>query len=230
MDQAYYIHAGTEAAPGHTTFLSGATPSVNGIIANEWWDRAAERRLSPACRTRPRKTIGGVPGEVGASPINLLVGTLGDEIRKQGKRIEDHRHIVQGPGCDSSLLRPFSWTAPTWWDTNSNTWVSSTFYMKQLLGLGCRYQSRAARFARSIAGPLVPSECRQTGQTILHDGGGQRHGTRFAPLLMATPWGNELIERICGTRADSGKPGGITKEQNLLTVSFSSNDALLATR
>jgi len=26
-------------AVGHSTFLSGATPSVSGIVGNEWYDR-----------------------------------------------------------------------------------------------------------------------------------------------------------------------------------------------
>src|ERR1700675_4137499 len=37
---AHYLHAATVTAVGHATFLTGATPSVSGIIANEWYDRA----------------------------------------------------------------------------------------------------------------------------------------------------------------------------------------------
>ena len=33
------IHATTVTTVGHSTFLSGATPSVSGIIANEWFER-----------------------------------------------------------------------------------------------------------------------------------------------------------------------------------------------
>src|ERR1700687_720047 len=33
---AHYLHAATVTAAGHATFLSGATPSVSGIIANDW--------------------------------------------------------------------------------------------------------------------------------------------------------------------------------------------------
>src|SRR5438105_15734851 len=36
FSDAHYIHAATVTAVGHSTFLSGATPSVSGIIANEW--------------------------------------------------------------------------------------------------------------------------------------------------------------------------------------------------
>src|SRR5215472_4563903 len=36
---ASYIHVPTITAPGHATILSGALPSVSGIIANDWFDR-----------------------------------------------------------------------------------------------------------------------------------------------------------------------------------------------
>ena len=36
---AHYLHAATVTAVGHSTFLSGATPSVSGIVGNEWYDR-----------------------------------------------------------------------------------------------------------------------------------------------------------------------------------------------
>src|ERR1700680_657339 len=36
---AHYLHAATVTAVGHSTFMTGATPSVSGIIANEWFDR-----------------------------------------------------------------------------------------------------------------------------------------------------------------------------------------------
>src|SRR5262250_493382 len=36
---ANYEHAPTVTAVGHSTFLSGALPSVSGIVANEWFDR-----------------------------------------------------------------------------------------------------------------------------------------------------------------------------------------------
>src|SRR5438105_3617339 len=37
---AQYVHALTVTAIGHSTFLSGATPSVSGIIGNDWYDRS----------------------------------------------------------------------------------------------------------------------------------------------------------------------------------------------
>src|SRR5450432_2144439 len=43
---ARYIHFPTVTAVGHSTFLTGATPSLSGIIANEWYDRAARATVT----------------------------------------------------------------------------------------------------------------------------------------------------------------------------------------
>src|SRR5579872_461750 len=43
---AHYIHAATVTAVGHSTFLSGATPSISGIIGNEWYDRASNATVT----------------------------------------------------------------------------------------------------------------------------------------------------------------------------------------
>lgn len=42
---ASYIHSATVTAAGHSTFLSGATPSVSGIIGNSWYDRVLARTV-----------------------------------------------------------------------------------------------------------------------------------------------------------------------------------------
>src|SRR5690242_14860364 len=36
---AYYQHFPTVTAIGHSTFMSGATPSISGIVGNDWFDR-----------------------------------------------------------------------------------------------------------------------------------------------------------------------------------------------
>src|SRR6266852_1063761 len=43
---AHYLHAATVTAAGHSTFLSGATPSVSGIIANEWYERESSQSVT----------------------------------------------------------------------------------------------------------------------------------------------------------------------------------------
>src|SRR4029434_3123690 len=41
-----YIHTPTYTACGHATFMTGATPSMNGIIGNEWFERETNMRVT----------------------------------------------------------------------------------------------------------------------------------------------------------------------------------------
>ena len=43
---AHYLHAATVTAVGHSTFLTGATPSISGIIGNEWFDRESGKSVT----------------------------------------------------------------------------------------------------------------------------------------------------------------------------------------
>src|SRR6516162_8325760 len=69
---ANYIHFPTVTAVGHSTFLSGATPSYSGIIGNEWFDREEKKRVTSVSDSATR-LLGG-PGE-GCSPRRMLVST-----------------------------------------------------------------------------------------------------------------------------------------------------------
>src|SRR5665811_1755771 len=42
---ARYEHFPTVTAVGHSTFLSGATPAISGIIGNDWWERSENRNV-----------------------------------------------------------------------------------------------------------------------------------------------------------------------------------------
>src|SRR5579862_5535218 len=43
---AHYVHVPTVTAVGHSTFLSGATPAMSGIVSNEWFDRDLKKRVT----------------------------------------------------------------------------------------------------------------------------------------------------------------------------------------
>jgi len=80
---AHYLHAATVTAVGHSTFLTGAPPSISGIIANEWYDRTAGATVT-SVSDPDTKQIGGIPGAAGSSPRRLLVSTVPDGVRMQG--------------------------------------------------------------------------------------------------------------------------------------------------
>src|SRR5262245_37016600 len=77
---ANYIHMPTYTACGHATFMSGATPSMNGIIGNEWYDRESGKRITSVTDGKV-KLVGGRDGAAGMSPSRMLGSTIGDELK-----------------------------------------------------------------------------------------------------------------------------------------------------
>src|SRR5687768_11269510 len=70
-------HHPTVTAIGHATMLSGATPSVSGIVGNDWFDRETAAQVQSI--TDPTVKPIGAPDAATASPRRLLVSTVGDE-------------------------------------------------------------------------------------------------------------------------------------------------------
>src|SRR5712692_7381585 len=56
-----YIHVPTVTAAGHSTFLSGAIPSISGIVANEWYDRDEKTNVT-SVSDADTKLLGGGAG------------------------------------------------------------------------------------------------------------------------------------------------------------------------
>src|SRR5262245_22600561 len=77
---ANYIHVPTYTACGHATFMSGATPSMNGIVGNEWFDRESGKRITSVTDGKA-KLLGGRDGAPGMSPSRMIGSTIGDELK-----------------------------------------------------------------------------------------------------------------------------------------------------
>src|SRR5260221_9074754 len=79
---ANYEHMPTVTAVGHSTIMSGASPALSGIVANEWYDRESGKSVSSV--SDPKSKLLGADGE-GSSPHRLMVSTVPDEIKMSGK-------------------------------------------------------------------------------------------------------------------------------------------------
>src|SRR5215469_11761336 len=81
---ARYIHLPTVTAIGHSTFMTGATPSISGIIGNEWFDRSTNHSVT-SVSDDSTFLLGGAPKARGSSPNRLLVSTVSDELKMAGR-------------------------------------------------------------------------------------------------------------------------------------------------
>jgi hypothetical protein len=216
-------HYPTVTAVGHATMLSGATPSVSGIIGNDWFDRESGARVE-SITDHGVKPVGSPSGAL-ASPRRLLVSTLGDEMKLAAglpKTAPDAPRVFGVSLKDRSAIMPVGRgaNAAYWWDTKTGAFVTSTYYMPELPPWVQAFNDRKTADGRAgeawtpFAGPgpalrQMPTE----GGAALYD------------AVWGSPFGNDILLDFAselltreglGTRATT----------DLLSVSFSSNDAV----
>jgi len=209
FSNAYYQHFPTVTAVGHATYMSGALPSVSGIIANDWYERAEGRSVT-SVSDESVKMLGG-DGDGGASPRRLLVSTVGDEL----KMSDSGRSRVIGLSLkDRSAILPAGHMADGafWFDTKNGQFISSTYYFPALPAWVSVFNEEHVldryKGARWQGGQL-PGES----------------GPKLFQAVYASPFGNELLESLA-ERAIVAEKLGQRDVTDLLAISFSSNDAI----
>ena len=216
---ARYGQAPTVTAVGHSIVTTGAMPSVTGIVGNAWIDRESGRQVTSVCDDR-YQVVGAETPKPGprcsdwdpASPRRLLVGTVGDELKNR-----DGRSKVIGISLKArSAILPSGHRADGafWFDDKSGAFISSTFYFSEL-------PSWVARFnALGLPREYVDKKWEGFGGWDFHAVPGS---PRTYERIPASPWGNELVEKLAEAAID-GEKLGQREATDLLAISFSSND------
>jgi Type I phosphodiesterase / nucleotide pyrophosphatase len=220
---AYLEHYPTVTAVGHSTMLSGATPSVSGIIGNDWFDRESGKSVASITDETVRPV--GAPDAATASPRRLLVGTLGDEMKLASGAAKGAANAPRVIGVslkDRSAILPVGRGADAayWFDTKTGSFVSSTYYMTDVPGWVRAFNDRRsadslagqAWLALSVGTPLLKQLPKDT-------------DSKLYEAIYGSPFGNQmLLDFATGAMAEEhlGQRGVI----DLLSVSFSSNDSV----
>jgi hypothetical protein len=215
-------HYPTVTAVGHATMLTGATPSVSGIIGNDWFDRTTGATVTSV--SDPAAKPLGAPTGPAASPHRLLVSTIGDELKMASKfpkgspaaprvigiSLKDRSAILAvGRGADAAY----------WWDTRSGSFVSSTYYFADIPAWVRAFNDR--KTPDSLAGKSWHF-LDQPAKPILLPA---KPGQALYDAIYASEFGNELLMDFAGEALVQEKLGqrGVT---DLFSVSFSSNDSV----
>lgn len=204
---ARYEHYPTFTAVGHAVLLTGAYPSVHGIVGNLWYDRNNGKQIQAAADDTVR-LVGGADGP-GSSPRNLLVSTIGDEMKiaSQGQSrvfgisLKDYSGIMATGHMADAVY---------WFDTRSGNFVTSTYFQSDLPEwLKAYNKGRNAERFKDVdwIGTRLPKE----------------PGPRLYGMLLSTPFGNDLVEEVA---EELIKSEGLGRGPNtdLLVISLSSND------
>jgi len=208
---AKYVHFPTVTGVGHSTFLSGALPSVSGIVGNDWWDYDEGKHVTCVGDIAARM-VGGNGGE-GGSPRRMLVSTVGDEL----KTMVGHKSHVIGISLkdrSAMLTAGHSADAAYWFDLKSGNFVTSTYYMADLPGWVKDFN--AARPAEKYRGVTwldhkLPQDVKEF------------FGNSTTSPFEASPYGNEVMEQFV-ERALGAEQLGRHEATDIVAVSYSSND------
>src|SRR5436190_12973771 len=139
---AHYEHYPTVTAVGHSTVLSGATPSISGIVGNEWYDRETGKQVTSVSDNTVEMLGTGRTGQSGSSPRRLLVSTIGDELKMH----DPESKAIGVSSKDRSAILPVGRMAngAYWFDVGTGNFVTSTYYVKQMPEWAAKFnESRA---------------------------------------------------------------------------------------
>ena len=219
--QAYLDHYPTVTAVGHSTMLSGAIPAVSGIVGNDWYDRALGTSVTSV--SDPGTQLVGSEGP-GASPRRLLVSTLGDEMKNAASQppAQSMPKVFGLSLKDRSAILPVGHRADGayWLDVKNGVFVTSTHYRADLHPWAAQFNQPAP--ADKYAGRKWEFLDAASGSARVMP---PTPAARFILAVYGSPFGNELLKDFAVAAIEAERLGqrGVT---DLLTVSFSSNDAV----
>ncbi len=130
FNNAFFNYVHTQSAPGHATIATGAEPSAHGITS-DYWQVPLKNEIIYCTADREVSPLGGSYESGLHSPVNLMASTFSDELflATKGKA-----KIFSVGLKESSAILSAGHTANGvfWFDSNTGTWMSSSYYMKEL--------------------------------------------------------------------------------------------------
>ena len=129
-ENTFVPYTPTITACGHTCIYTGSVPAINGITGNDWWDYKLSQLVYCTSDSTAR-TIGSNTDAGQMSPHNLLVTTIGDELRLA----TNFRSKVIGIALkDRAAILPAGHSAngAYWYDDKTGDWITSSYYMSDL--------------------------------------------------------------------------------------------------
>lgn len=118
----------TVTAAGHASIYTGTTPAIHGIAGNNFM---VDGKSVTSVQDDNERAVGGDAKTRGKSPRNLITTTIGDQLqlatgfksRTVGIALKDRAAILPAGHHPAGAY---------WYDGNSKTFVSSTYYMDKL--------------------------------------------------------------------------------------------------
>ncbi len=197
--EAAYPYAETETCVGHSTISTGAFPATHGIVANEWWDRDTQKRVtctadpavknipfgSPEAAAEPPSSAQSLdtPGD---SAAKLLLPSFAEELKFQSS--SGTRIVTMSLKARASItLAGHQADAVAWFDSSSGVWQTSTAYPKAaIFDDYAKEHPVAADYGKTWA-PLLPASSYLYDQVAEGAGSPAGYGSSFPHPLRGAP-------------------------------------------
>ncbi|MCL3780846.1 alkaline phosphatase family protein [Prolixibacteraceae bacterium JC049] len=225
-------------ASGMATLFTGTTPSIHGIVDNEWYDRLKEKTVN-AADDDYYITVGSDSKQGNSSAAQVMVETIGDRLKLEsgGKSkvfsvaLNGHSAIFSaGHAADGAY----------WFDIETGNMISSSYYISEFPNWVRDFNAKnmAADYLSRDWDLLLPKSSYEESlpdDYLLEEGFYgkwntfpydlkkiQKRANNLKPLK-ATPFGNTMIKDFSVQLLDEEQLGqdNIT---DFLTVTFSSMD------
>ena len=237
FENANFNYVPTYTAPGHACIYTGTTPSHNGIISNEWFDRELGKTVY--CVSDSTSIPVGTTSISGKmSPKRLLTTTITDELRTASNF---RSKVISISLKDRGAILPggHSANAAYWHDPYSNNWVTSNYYMPMLPLWAEKFNGRKV-VDSLLSSPWIPlllpdSYIESTADDTPYEGLFKGESKPVFPhnlpeikkldeeLIRRTPFGNTFTS-LFAKAAIEGEKLGKGSKTDFLAVSFSSTD------
>ena len=235
---AHFNYMPTYTAPGHASIYTGTTPSVNGIVGNDWFSRKLGKGMY-CTEDDSVKTIGNGTAKEGAmSPKNLQSTTITDELRL-GTNFKGK--VIGMSLKDRGAILPAGHFANwAFWFSGTGAFISSTFYGEKLpdwvtefnnqknylpyINKGWSLLKPASDYNESLPddnpyeGKLYNSD-----KPVFTYNLEEMYEKNDAGVICSTPFGNNLLADFA-KKAIEKEELGKDNVTDFLAVSFSSTD------
>lgn len=233
----HYNYLPTYTAPGHASIYTGTTPTVHGIVGNEWFNKSLGKEMYCTDDASVSTLGNGTESEGKMSPLNLQSSTITDEL----KLATNFNGKVIGVSLkDRGAILPAGHFADwAFWYSKTGSFISSTFYGKELPSWAKKFNNEKhfEKYVNQKWELLKPKETYNESLTDNNPYEGklfkkapffpynlkEMYENNNAGVLRSTPFGNNLIVDFAKVAIENEQLGkdAVT---DFLTVSFSSTD------
>lgn len=232
-----YNYVPTYTGPGHASVYTGTTPSVHGIVSNDWFSR--EKNDTVYCvEDDSTKTVGADNFAGKMSPKNLITTTVTDELR-YATNFKSKVIGISMKDRGSILPAGHAANAAYWFDAQTGNWITSSYYMNDLPPWVKTFNDKklAEKYINISWKTLLPIEqyIESTADDVAYEGLFPNETKPVFPhdfpkiktagyeLVRRSPWGNSLTKDFALAAIESENLGS-DAVPDFLCVSFSSTD------